>query len=65
MPNLLHCIDCLGDPKIFCKRDPDARCLHCGKELCGAHIITHLQRAHYISITLDHCSKRRSRDEKD
>ncbi|KKN74901.1 hypothetical protein LCGC14_0386500 [marine sediment metagenome] len=53
--NIIHCPDCLADDKIFCPRNPDAKCLDCGKSFCGAHIGPHLKDVHCIALTNDHC----------
>lgn len=50
------CEECRKDPQVFCPRDVDAQCLHCGKKYCGAHIISHLKE-HCVALTLDHCRK--------
>lgn len=47
----LICEDCMTDDSIKCKRNRDAKCLECGKELCGFHISKHLEKEHYISTT--------------
>lgn len=52
----LYCKDCLDDNNIFCPRDPDAKCLICGEELCAAHIGPHLKEKHCVSLSLEHCS---------
>lgn len=50
------CSECEEDPKVFCSRDVDARCLICSKVLCGAHMMKHLKEVHCIALNLDHCS---------
>lgn len=50
MPEL-YCVDCLADSSIKCKRDKNVKCLECGKEFCGYHIINHLEKEHLISTT--------------
>ena len=47
----LFCPMCIEDPEVECERDKDVKCLHCGIELCGAHMIEHLEKAHLISTT--------------
>lgn len=47
----LFCEDCLTDPDVKCPRNKDVRCIHCGKELCGYHIVKHLEEEHVVSIT--------------
>jgi hypothetical protein len=50
------CEDCVKDDKVFCKRDPDVKCLICGAMVCGGHIIAHLsQPTHCVSTVLDYC----------
>jgi ribosomal protein S27E len=51
----LHCPDCLEDREIFCPRNPDAKCLICGKELCAGHIGPHLQKEHCVSLDFSYC----------
>lgn len=46
-----YCEDCLKDKTILCKRNPDAKCLICGAELCGLHIGKHLEKKHFVSLT--------------
>lgn len=53
----IHCPDCLADEKVFCPRDPDAKCLICHKSYCGAHIGLHLAKEHCVALNLDHCSE--------
>jgi len=50
------CEECKNDPKVFCPRDVDVKCLICDKEFCGAHIAEHLKKVHLVSLNLDHCS---------
>lgn len=50
-----HCPMCKADKKVFCPRDPDAQCVHCGQRFCGAHIGQHLKEVHCVSLNLDHC----------
>jgi len=47
----LFCEDCLKDEAIECKRDKDVKCLLCGAELCGYHMLSHLEKKHLISTT--------------
>jgi len=49
---------------VFCPRDVDAQCLHCGAKLCGAHIVEHLREVHCVSLDLKHCSVERAKDER-
>jgi len=51
----LHCEDCLKDDKVFCKRNPDVKCLSCGANLCGGHIVDHL-KTHCVALDLKHCN---------
>ena len=53
--NIFHCPICLTDASIFCPRDMDAQCLHCGLAFCGAHIGPHLQKVHCVILGLYHC----------
>ena len=46
----LFCEDCIKDDSINCKRDKDVKCLMCGAELCGHHILPHLKKEHLVSI---------------
>ena len=61
---LEHCPACLADKTVFCPRDIDAICVHCGKGFCGAHIGEHL-RTHCVSLPLDHCSTCSTKEELD
>lgn len=54
--NTLHCVDCEKDDNIFCKRDPDAKCVICDQYFCGAHIGPHLRKEHCVSLNNDHCT---------
>lgn len=47
----MFCVECIDDPEIKCKRDKDVRCLHCGAELCGLHMASHLKEKHFVSLT--------------
>lgn len=47
----LFCVECLKDSEIKCKRDKDVKCLHCGTELCGYHMIKHLEKVECVSTT--------------
>jgi hypothetical protein len=53
------CADCLTDPEIVCKRDPDALCLLCGKQFCGGHIAGHLKAVHCIAVDNNRHARRR------
>ena len=58
MMQIRLCAECKKDEKVFYPRDADGECLHCGIELCAAHLIQHFSEVHCISLNLDHCSKR-------
>lgn len=49
------CPLCQQDPHIFCPRDVDGTCHHCGTALCAAHLLAHFTDHHCIALTLDHC----------
>lgn len=46
----LVCPECMDDPEVFCPRDPDLQCLHCGKKLCAYHMFKHLKEVHKVSV---------------
>jgi hypothetical protein len=60
MSREIFCEECLVDPQIVCKRDPDVRCLHCGHEYCGGHILSHLKTFHCVAVDNDHARKPRA-----
>jgi len=35
-----------------CRRDPDAKCRHCGHSFCADHIVSHLEQKHQVSSPL-------------
>lgn len=46
----LFCEECLKDDTIKCKRNKDVKCLMCGAELCGFHMVKHLKKKHFVSL---------------
>lgn len=50
------CTTCKEDKRIFCPRDVDATCAHCGKSFCAAHMIEHLTKVHCVALDNEHCS---------
>ncbi|ODS33548.1 MAG: hypothetical protein SCARUB_01282 [Candidatus Scalindua rubra] len=52
-----HCDECIKDQKVFCPRDTDGTCDHCGKSLCAYHLIEHWRKVHCIALDNEHCSK--------
>jgi len=54
--SLSLCPDCIAEPDVFCPRDSDGQCLECGVKLCAAHLLIHFEKAHFMTLTLKHCS---------
>ena len=52
--NRYWCEECAEDTWVEAKREPDARCLHCGMRLCGGHIASHLANTHGVSLNVNY-----------
>jgi len=51
------CPECCLDEAVFCPRDVDGKCAHCGRVLCAAHMIAHWKTVHCIALDLAHCRR--------
>ncbi|MCX6670774.1 MAG: hypothetical protein NTX92_02490 [Euryarchaeota archaeon] len=50
MKHMKVCEQCYLDGRHT--RDADAECIHCGVNLCGGHIMEHLQKTHCVGTHL-------------
>lgn len=56
MHDIELCPACVDDENIFCPRDVDAECVHCGLGCCAGHILQYLRHDHCVTASLAHCS---------
>ena len=56
---MVSCPDCREDKEVLYPRNCDALCLECGGIFCGGHIGPHLEKEHCISLSLNHCKKKK------
>ena len=55
-----YCTICKVDKTVFCPRDCDVQCLECGEGFCLGHIIQHQEKEHFITSSMEHCTKKDS-----